>query len=526
VSHQARNARGDLIGDMLSLGARRSPDRMLFAVEGGSSRTYAEVDVRANQIANGILGHGLQRGDRVAVWADDAVEYLETYMAAARAGLVVVPVNNRLTADEAKFIVEDSGARCLMFSDTIAPKAAETFAASDFSLVLSYGSELELGAKRFEDLVSDSASAPPPSPDEEDLYIIAYTSGTTGFPKGAMLTHRSVKNIARMNAISYHLPLASVAAYTGSMSFTSTVCAFAMSHLYVGGSMSLLGKWDAERAVDLVLNRRANFVYTPSPGIDDFALALKARPQALDSLTTVLHSASKAAPEVLQRLVDVVGGRFVEGWGMTEMSGGIVTATCSQDFSDSCEAQSIFRSAGRSTADAVVEIVDQDRRPLPHDGEAEGELAIRAACVMAGYWARPADTDEVLVDGWYYSGDVGSIDPAGYVYVHERRVDLIVSGGMNIYPSEVESVIIKMTQGQDVAVVAAPHPKYGQTVAAAIVVVPGARLSEEQVIEFCRSQLASYKKPTVIRFIDELPRTVSLKVKRQAIRKQLFGDGA
>jgi fatty-acyl-CoA synthase len=515
----------DLIGDLLSLGARRSPTRMLFALEGGMSRTYGEVDVRANRIANGILGQGLQKGDRVAVWADDSIEYLETYMAAARAGLVVVPVNNRLTADEAKFIVEDCGARCLIISDVIAPKAAETFGSSDLPLFLSFGNDLVLGAKRFEDLVSESSSSAPPPPEEDDLYIIAYTSGTTGFPKGAMLTHRSVKNIARMNAVSYHLPLASVAAYTGSMSFTSTVCAFAMSHLYVGGSMSLLGKWDPERAVDLILNRRANFVYTPSPGIDDFANALKARPQALDTLTTVLHSASKASPDVLERLVDVVGGRFVEGWGMTEMSGGIVTATCPQDFTQYCEAQSIFKSAGRSTADAVVEIVDQNREPLAHDGVCEGELAIRAACVMAGYWARPGDTSKVLVDGWYYSGDIGSIDPAGYVYVHERRVDLIVSGGMNIYPAEVETIIIKMPEVQEVAVVGAPHDKYGQTVAAVIVLIPGARLSEEQVVEFCRSQMASYKKPTIVRFIDELPRTVSLKVKRQAVRKDLFGDG-
>ena len=264
----------DLIGDMLAIGALRAPDRPLFAIDGGESRTYAQVHRRANRIGHALLGAGLRQGDRVAVWSDDCVEYLETYMGAARAGLVVVPINNRLTAEEARFIAHDSDARCLMVSDRLAPLADEAFSQSDFALVAAYGEERPLGATAFEDLLPGAAESEPPRPSEEDLFVIAYTSGTTGFPKGAMLTHRSVKNIARMNTVSYHLPLASVAAYTGSMSFTATVCAFGMSHLYVGGSVVLLGKWDPERAVDMVVRNRANFVYVPTPGIPDFSAAL------------------------------------------------------------------------------------------------------------------------------------------------------------------------------------------------------------------------------------------------------------
>ena len=286
----------DLIGDMLAIGALRAPDRPLFAIDGGESRTYAQVHRRANRIGHALLGSGLRAGDRVAVWSDDCVEYLETYMGAARAGLVVVPINNRLTAEEARFIAHDSDARCLMVSDRLAPLAADAFSRSDFALVAAYGAERPLGARPFEDLLLGAAETEPPRPSEDDLFVIAYTSGTTGFPKGAMLTHRSVKNIARMNTVSYHLPLASVAAYTGSMSFTATVCAFGMSHLFVGGSVVLLGKWNPERAVDMVVRNRANFVYVPTPGIPDFCDALGKEPAALDSLTTVFHSASKASP--------------------------------------------------------------------------------------------------------------------------------------------------------------------------------------------------------------------------------------
>jgi acyl-CoA synthetase (AMP-forming)/AMP-acid ligase II len=509
---------------MLAIGALRAPDRPLFAIDGGESRTYAQVHRRANRIGHALLGAGLRQGDRVAVWSDDCVEYLETYMGAARAGLVVVPINNRLTAEEARFIAHDSEARCLMVSDRLAPLADEAFSQSDFALVAAYGGERPLGATPFEDLLLGAAQSEPPRPSDEDLFVIAYTSGTTGFPKGAMLTHRSVKNIARMNTVSYHLPLASVAAYTGSMSFTATVCAFGMSHLYVGGSMVLLGKWDPERAVDMVVRNRANFVYVPTPGIPDFCAALGKQPAALDSLTTVFHSASKASPEMLRLLVQTAGPRFVEGWGMTEISGGIVTATTARDVSGECGALDFFRSVGRATADAAIEVVDENRVPIAHDGATEGELAVRTAALMKGYWNRPEATDRVISDGWYYTGDLGSIDPEGYIYVSERRSDLIVSGGMNVYPSEVEAVIAKLSGVADVAVVGVPHERYGQTVAAAVVTRPGISLSAEDIVAHCRQHLASYKKPTIVRFTDELPKTVSQKVKRGAVRSTVFAD--
>jgi acyl-CoA synthetase (AMP-forming)/AMP-acid ligase II len=355
--------REDLIGDMLAIGAHRAPRRPLFAIDGGESRTYEQVDRRANRIGNALLASGLHRGDRVAVWSDDCVEYLETYMGAARAGLVMVPINSRLTAEEARYIAQDSDARCLMMSDRLAPMAEDAFGQDDFALVAAYGDERPLHAKAFESLLSNASEAEPPRPDEEDLFVIAYTSGTTGFPKGAMLTHRSVKNIARMNTVSYHLPLASVAAYTGSMSFTATVCAFGMSHLFVGGSVVLLGKWNAERAVDMVIRNGANFVYVPTPGIPDFCAVVEKKPAALTSLSTVLHSASKASPEMLELLAQTVGPRLVEGWGMTEISGGIVTATTERDILGPCSATDFFRSAGRATVDSAIEVVDENRQP-------------------------------------------------------------------------------------------------------------------------------------------------------------------
>lgn len=512
----------DLVGDMLAAGARRTPDRVLFSHRGERPRTYREAHERANRLANGLLANGLSRGDRVAVWADDSVEYLETYFAAARAGLVMVPINARLTATEARVLMDDAEPAGLMYSDRLAAHIESLAGPGDLAFVGSYGSERVLDAVDVENLATAGGNQSPPPPDEDDLLIIAYTSGTTGVPKGAMLTHRTIKATGRMNAQSYRLPIGSVGIYTGSMSFVGTVCAFAMSHLFVGGTVHLLGDWDAEVAVDLVARHQANWMYVPSPAMDEVGDLLRANPTALESLVTAFHSASRVAPERVARFVDVVGSRYTEGWGMTEASGGVVTATTARDYQPGCPALNVFASTGRPTVDALVSVVDAEGIECPHDGRAEGELIVRAANIMLGYWRRPDESAKALRDGWFYSGDIGSIDPAGYVYVSERRTDLIVSGGMNVYPREVEDTILGLPSVREVAVVGAAHERWGQTVVAVVVAESGTEAAD--VLEHCRGRLASYKKPTRVIFVDALPKTVSDKVRRAEIRDRV-ADG-
>jgi acyl-CoA synthetase (AMP-forming)/AMP-acid ligase II len=181
----------------------------------------------------------------------------------------------------------------------------------------------------------------------------------------------------------------------------------------------------------------------------------------------------------------------------------------------------VFESVGRAVADAVVDVVDPDGNPLPHDGTSVGELIIRSAALMDGYWDNPDATARALRDGWYFSGDLGCMDPAGYVYVSDRRDDLIVSGGINVYPSEVENVLAGCPGVRDCAVVGAPHAKWGMTVVAVVVRESGSGLTEEAVIDYCRQRMASYKKPTRVVFVEELPRTVSQKVRRRQLREML-----
>ena len=236
----------------------------------------------------------------------------------------------------------------------------------------------------------------------------------------------------------------------------------------------------------------------------------------------MLHSGSKARPDDLRDVVDAIGDRLVEGLGMTENSGGLITATRRGDFDADSAARDAYASVGRAAVDAAVRVVDADGNDVAHDGESVGELVMTSPALMSGYWDNAEATAHALRDGWYWSGDLGSIDDAGFVYVSDRRTDLIVSGGMNVYPSEVEDAIASHPDVADVAVVGIPHERWGQTVAAVVVPRAGAVLDADRVVSHVRDRLASFKKPTTVVFADELPRTASLKVKRHEVRESIL----
>jgi fatty-acyl-CoA synthase len=514
------------VGELVRLGAARSPTRVAVATRTGAARTYAELDRRSDRLANALLGCGLAPGDRVAAWMEDCVEYVELYLAAAKAGLVMVPVNARLLAGEAAFHLEDSGARALFWTAGLDARVAELQEPRERLLRVRVGVDGELAARSYEVVLAEGHERPPPPVDPHADYIIGYTSGTTGRPKGAVMTQASVLALARLNALSYRLPMFSVGALTGSMSFVATVPAHILSHLYVGGTAILMGRWDVESLLATVSAQRATFTYLPSPTIEQFTGLAARDPAPWSSLESILHSGSRAAADKLRALCEVVGGRFVEGLGMTENSGGLITATTREDIVGASQARDVFASVGRAVAESAVAVLDGEGMPVQRDGTSVGELAIRSPALMRGYWNMPEATALALRDGWYMSGDLAAIDHAGYVYVVDRRTDLIVSGGMNVYPSEVEEHISTLAAVRECAVVALPHERWGQTVAAAVVRREGAQLDVADVVEHCRKGLAGYKKPTAVVFLDELPRTSSLKVRRAAVRDLLESQHA
>lgn len=503
------------IGRQVHLGALRTPRRAALELPGGARRTYADLDERSNRLAQALLAQGLNPGARVAIWLGNCLEYLDTYLACAKAGLVVVQVNIRNKSAEARYQLENSGASALVFCDAVAAYVTE-LGLEDLVLV-TIGEPTSSGCHRFEDFLAAGADTMPPDPADDDLLVIGYTSGTTGFPKGAELTHRSVKTLGQTNAFTNRYTMASTQVFGLSLSFTAGIPAHVLTHLYVGGTTILLEDWDTEVLVDAIARHRATFTILPSPPILEFCDVAAKDPSRIASLTSVLHSASKAPPAHLERLVDVIGPRLVEGWGMTENSGGLVSATVAADYDPPREG--IFESVGTAAPDAVVRLLDEDGGVLPHDGTAVGQLVVHSASMARGYWNNPEASAATFRDGWYYTGDLGRIDDEGYVYVLDRRPDLIISGGMNIYPSELERVILNLPGVHECAVVAADHQRWGQTPVA--FVVAQADVTPEAVIAQCERELASYKKPTQVHLVAQLPRNNSGKVLKNELRSRL-----
>ena len=502
---------------IVALSTLRTPDAVAVICPDGRRVTYAELSADATRLGNGLLSLGLQRGDHVAAWMEDTLDYIELYIACAQAGLVVVPINSRLTDHEASVLVSDSRAKVLIATPALEEAALSLAVALGIAFV---GSVPGSASATLAELIRNGSSAEHPMPAPDDLYVIGYTSGTTGTPKGAMLTQGSVATLAHMNAGSYRLPIGSICALTGSMSFVAVVPAHVITHFFVGGTVILLGPWDVDSLLDLIERERVTFTYLPSPLLREFAEAAATRPEALESLVSLLHSGSKVEVGKLRHVADVVGNRLLEGWGMTENSGGLVTATVPEDVRVHLDADRLG-TVGRAVPDAVVRVVDDSGALVAHDGHTVGELLVASPALMRGYWNRPEATTAAFDGEWFRTGDLGTIDELGYVTVSERRVDLIVSGGMNVYPAEVEQVILAMPGVVGCAVVGVPHERWGQAVAAAVVRAEGFEVTEADVLAACRERLASFKKPTLVRFVDALPMTASQKISRAAVRKSL-----
>jgi fatty-acyl-CoA synthase len=505
------------VGEIPTLWARRQPDAVALRTKSGSERTYADLDNRTDRLANGLLALGLQPGDRIAPWMADGFALVELYLAAAKAGLVVSPINARLTPSEAEHLIRDSDPRMLVWTadmDTKVTALAPDALDGRLRLRATPESDCELEAL----ITRSAAGATGIDVNPDSPLILGYTSGTTGRPKGAILTHRSILAIARINATSYRLTAYPRVALTGSLSFVAVVPAHVLCTLRLGGCLTLMDTWTLEELLHVLERDLITFTYIPSPLMSEAAEALAGRPEAWVNLRSVLHSASRARPDQLHALAEVIGNRLVEGWGMTENSGGLMTAMLGHEYPGRSVDDPAFRSVGRPALDVAVRVIDVDGTELPHDGVSVGELLFAAPSLMSGYWNQPEETATALRDGWFHTGDLGSMDAEGYVYISDRRTDLIVSGGANVYPAEVEDCITRLTGVEDVAVVGVPHDRWGQTVVA-VVVTHDPEVDEGAVIEHCRTRLAGYKKPTRVVFRDSLPRTASLKVSRTAVRR-------
>jgi fatty-acyl-CoA synthase len=506
----------ETVGAVMARALARAGDRVALRAH-GAVVTHREVLDNATRFANALAGNGLSPGDHVALMVADRVEAVQAYVGCLLGGFTAVHVNDRLVGNEISAILTDADARAFVYTSEVAPKVADLAEVASTGVVVALGERAHGYHHGWTDLL-DRASSALPAPDRspDDLTIIGYTSGTTGRPKGVMHSERTLLRILRHMPVHFDIRPRSRCAFTGTLSFVAGIWGVLLPHLYLGGEISFLAGLGPDEWFARMLDEGSQFTYIPTPLAGAFVEQVAKQPQVLDTLRVAVHSGSKMPATTVRSVVEAIGPRFAETYGMTE-TGSPVTRTEDADWTSQCRADDIYASTGRPVHIADVTIVDSSGRTLPA-GET-GEITVRSDTQFVGYYRRPEQTAEAVVDGRLRTGDIGYLDEAGYLYVTDRAKDMVVSGGMNVYPAEVESALADLPGLAEFAVFGVPDERWGEAVVA-VAVVTDPRLDEATLIQAARERIASYKKPTRIRFMDSLPRTASLKVDKPALRKQ------
>jgi acyl-CoA synthetase (AMP-forming)/AMP-acid ligase II len=505
------------LGLFLQKRAQLSP-RMeaLVEVERGRRFNYAELDARANQLGHALVAQGVRPGDRVAVLLMNGVEYIESYFALAKLGAVMVPLNWRLVADELAFIVKDAGAVALVY-DADFDAAAAALRGADTPLRVyvraSGGAAPADGALDY-DALRDAATPAPHACEAgpDDLLFIMYTSGTTGLPKGAMHTHGTMAAASlTINLTSDQrygdrylqvLPLFHVGALTP-----------LTAGIHRGVTLVMMRSFDPAKIFPLIEAERITSGLAV-PAMLTFMLAA-GKPDACDlsSLRWLMSGAAPVPPALIERYA-ALGIEVHQVYGLTE--------TCGPACLISPEAAlAKVGSTGPAFFHTDVRVVDEAGRDV--EVGAIGEVLVRGAHIMTGYWNRPDATAETIRDGWLYTGDLATVDKDGFVFIQDRKKDMIITGGENVYPAEVEAVLARHPDVLECAVIGMPSPRWGESAAAVVVAKPGASLDAGQVLAFFQGKLARYKIPRVVEFVDQIPRNPTGKVLKRVLRERFPG---
>ncbi|GLI33080.1 long-chain-fatty-acid--CoA ligase [Desulforhabdus amnigena] len=504
------------LGDIPRCSARSFPTRTAISFE-GTSLTYAELNQRVNRLCNSLRVQGIGKEDRLAVLSENTYKYLEIYFAAGKLGISVTPLNFRLADPEIIHIINDSESTVLFAGDGYEERAMQMAGSLPGIRQWIAMDNRAAGFDFYEDLLA-SASVDEPESDtnEEDMAILMYTGGTTGLPKGVMMTHRALVTGFISTALTFSFSKQDITCFVLPLFHVSFWPAFA--HLLVGGKVVIMRRPEVAGVLELIQDQRCTHI-NAVPTLYNWMLQLVHQgAYDLSSLRIMTYAGSPFPPELLKKCIERFGPIFMQAYGMTECIGG--TSLSMEDHCLEGERSRLLASAGRPIIGVDVAVTGTDDKPLP-PGEI-GEIILRGKCVMKGYWKNPDLTAETLRGGWYHTGDMGYLDKDGYLFLVDRKADMIVTGGENVYPKEVEDVLYQHPAVSMAAVVSAPDEKWGERVQAVVVLKPDQKVNEEELIAHCKSLLAGYKCPKAIDFRDSLPTTAVGKILRKDIKKTFW----
>lgn len=497
------------IGSWPARRARKTPDR-IAVVHDGRTLTYRELHGRVLRLSHALRALGVARGDRIAYLGPNAPEFLETLFAAGTLGAVFVPLNTRLSPPELAYNLADSGSTVLVHTPEHGEAARAAASESGVRHRIMTTGPGEEGAYDYEELLAGAGTG---TLDEavlpEDPCMIMYTSGTTGRPKGAVLSHANITWNSVNVLIDTDLAGDEVTLVVAPLFHTAALNMTCLPTLLKGGRVVLLAAFDADRVLELVESLRVTYMF----GVPTMFDAMAARPRWAATDLSSLRTLNCGGAPVPARTIAAYLNRglaFSQGYGMTEASPGIL-------FLDQEQASAKAGSAGVPHFFTDVRVVHPDGRTAG-PGE-RGEILARGPHVMTGYWGRPEDTEAAFADGrWLRTGDIARLDEDGYAYVVDRVKDMFVSGGENVYPAEVENVLLTHPAVAECAVVGVPDPAWGEVGRAVVVLRPDALADGNDILGHLQGRLAKYKIPKSLVLTEALPRTASGKIIKSAVR--------
>ena len=502
-----------LVPELCSRNARTTPDAPAIAFE-DRLLSFAELERRANLLAAALATRGVGAEDNVAILMYNRPEFVEAFLAVQRLGACAVPVNFRLSQEEVDYVLADSRAVGII-SDAelvaVGQAAAPKLPRIRFHLV---AGSAQPGAESYEEALQAAAPKPPEvAVSDEQLAFLMYTSGTTGRPKGAMLTHKNLV-VNTMNWLAEigpgredvwlsGLPLFHIGGLNGVLPFMA-LGALAVIEPSTG--------FDPARSIERLLRHRVSMCFFVPTQWREICERPEVSELDPERLRVAMWGASQAPLQTLELLAETFPSvEIVNAFGQTEMSSNTA-------FLKGPDAVRKMGSIGRPAVNVEARIVDPAGNDVPR-GEV-GEIVYRGPTVMRGYFGKEEESAEAFAGGWFHSGDLVREDEEGFLYVVDRLKDMLISGGENVYPAEIERVLADHPAVAEVAVLGIPHPRWVETPLAAVVAAPGAEPSEEELIEHCRERLAGYKKPSAVVFVAELPRNAAGKVLKRTLRER------
>ncbi len=507
-----------VVGEIFSRNARRHPKETAIIFE-QTRYTWEEFNKRINRLANGLLSLGLKRGDRIAAILDNRHQHIELIGAAAKGGFILVPLSTKLK-DELPHIVGNAQPNCFVVEEAYLSRIR-----SDWKFVkniICMGKSAE-GIEGYEELLAKSSEKEPTTEvHEEDVLFIYYTSGTTSLPKGASLTHKNVLVNAVNMVINYGFAKETINLTVHPLYFTAPINCTVIPAVYMGGTTVILREFNPKAFLEAVQKEKVTHVHCVPTMIIRLLEFPELHQYDWSSIRLLMYGSASMPVSRLKDAIAKFGNIFSQAYGLTEIVA-LATILTKEEHIVEGPGNMVRRlgSCGKEITNCQVKVVRKDGSEVARDGKEVGEIIIRGDHVMKGYWKMPEVTAETIKKRWLHSGDLAVVDEDGYIYIIDRSKDMIISGAINIYPREIEEVLYTHPAILEAAVIGEANEEWGEIVKAVIVLREGQKAGEEEIIQYCKDHLASYKKPKKVVFMQSLPKTPTGKILKRDLRKML-----